>query len=293
MRYVLNFLVGLLLTVVPACRAGEAEAPPKGEPDPKNVFKIGKVTCYKAERRVELDGKICLREGALEYLAVLAGGKEYESVLSFDCKAVDLNLAMIGLGYKAAGGVRKLGDADVPKGDPLYLAVEWKTEDGKTKRVRAEELLFNQATKKPMRKTAWVFTGSDFARDPDDPRKLYIDPETKRTVFLADIEKNLIAVYRDPLAIFNSPLNTGVDGIYYQVNKEACPKVGTPVKLIMEPAPKEALDPENLDDGAKLLKREEGADYSPGAKPAPVPKPEKDKDKDKEKDAPAEAAPAK
>jgi len=282
MRCVSMILGGLLLCAA-AARAGE------GEPDPKNVFTIGKVTCYKAERRVELDGKICLQDGALEYLAVLAGGKEYESVLSFNCKAVDLNLAMIGLGYRAAaGGVKKLGDPDVPKGDPVYLHIEWKTEDGKTKRVRAEELLYNQATKKPMRKTAWVFTGSDFARDPDDPRKLYIDPETKRTVFMADIERNLIAVFRDPLAIFNSPLDTGADGIYYQVNKELCPKVGTPVRLILEPAPKEALAPENLKDGADLLKREEGADYSPGVKPAPAPK----QDKDKEKDAP-EAAPAK
>ena len=280
MRCVSMIVAGLVLFAA-AARAGEPQ------PDPKNVFTIGKVTCYKAERRVELEGKICLQDGALEYLAVLAGGKEYESVLSFNCKAVDLNLAMIGLGYRAgAGGVKKLGDPDVPKGDPVYLHIEWKTEDGKTKRVRAEELLYNQATKKPMRKTAWVFTGSDFARDPDDPRKLYIDPETKRTVFLADIEKNLIAVYRDPLAIFNSPLDTGVDGIYYQVNKELCPKVGTAVRLILEPAPKEALDPENLKDGADLLKREQGQDYSPGAKPAPTPK------QDKEKDAP-EAPPAK
>jgi len=251
MRCVSMILGGLLLCAA-AARAGE------GEPDPKNVFTIGKVTCYKAERRVELDGKICLQDGALEYLAVLAGGKEYESVLSFNCKAVDLNLAMIGLGYRAAaGGVKKLGDPDVPKGDPVYLHIEWKTEDGKTKRVRAEDLLYNVGTKKPMRQTAWVFTGSLFERDPD----------TKRLVFLADIERNLIAVYRDPVAIFNSPLDTGVDGIYYQVNKEVCPKVGTPVKLVMEPAPKEALDPEKLKDGAELVKRTEGEERPPSVKP--------------------------
>jgi len=278
MRYVLNFLVGLLLTVVPACRAGEAEAPPKGEPDPKNVFKIGKVTCHKTERRVEIEGKICIQEGQIEYLAVLAGGKEHESILTFDCKAIDLNLAMIGLGYKAAGPTKAADDPKILKGDPVCLFVEWVDKDGKAKRVRAEELLYNQGTKRPMRQTAWVFTGSDFARDPDTG-KLFIDPETKRTVFLADLARNLIAIYYDPVAIFNSPLDTANNPLqgtvpYYVANKELCPKVGTAVKLIMEPAPKDALDPEKLKDGVGLVKREEGA--AP-PKEAPKPAPEKEK----------------
>jgi hypothetical protein len=272
MHRILTSSICLLLAAGLAARAGESE------PDPKNTFKIGKVTCYKAERRVELEGKICLQEGPIEYLASLAGGKEYESVLTFDCKAVDLNLAMIGLGYKAAGPSKKADDPNILKGDPVCLFVEWTDKDGKAKRVRAEELLYNQGTKKPMRQTAWVFTGSDFARDPDTG-KLYIDPETKRTVFLADLAKNLIAIYYDPVAIFNSPLDTANNDLqqtvpYYIANKEICPKVGTPVKLILEPAPKDALAPENLKDGAGLMKREEGKDYAPKkdeAKDKPAP----------------------
>jgi hypothetical protein len=238
--------------------AGEGEF--RAGDDAGIMMRIGKVTCFRAGRRIEVEGKVCLQEGALEYLAVLAGGKEYESVLSFDCKATDLNIALIGMEYKAAG-IKRLGDPETPRGDPLYLWVEWKTEDGKTKRVRAEDLLYNVGTKKPMRQTAWVFTGSLFERDPD----------TKRLIFLADIERNLIAVYRDPVAIFNSPLDTGVDGIYYQVNKEVCPKVGTPVKLVLEPAPKEALDPEKLKDGADLVRRAEGEERPPTVKPEKAP----------------------
>jgi hypothetical protein len=277
MRYLLSFMAAVLLVGAPACRAGEAEAPPKAEPDPKNVFKIGKVTCYKAERRVEVEGKICIQDGQIEYLAVLSGGKEHESILTFDCKGVDLNLALIGLGYKAAGPTKAADDPNILKGDPVVLFVEWADQDGKPKRVRAEELLFNRGTKKPMRQTAWVFTGSDFARDPDTG-KLFIDPETKRTVFLADLARNLIAIYYDPVAIFNSPLDTAnnplQDGTvpYYAVNKELCPKVGTAVKLVLEPAAKDALDPEKLKDGAGLVKREDGV---PPTKEAPKPAPEK------------------
>ncbi|MHC4917288.1 MAG: YdjY domain-containing protein, partial [Planctomycetota bacterium] len=101
---------------------GDRPAPPKD----KNIARIGKVYWHKKERRLEVSGKVCLDSGPLEFLAVLKGGKEYESVLSFDCSAIDLNVAMIGAGYKAAGGVKKIGDPEVPKGDPVYLYVEWK-----------------------------------------------------------------------------------------------------------------------------------------------------------------------
>ncbi len=276
-RSFLTFAGCLLLAAALSARAEEPGPgdKPDQKPDAKNVFSIGKVTCHKKERRVELDGKVCLQEGPIEYLAVLSGGKEHESILSFDCRAVDLNLAMIGLGYKAAGPTRKADDPNILRGDPVYLSVEWTDAEGKARRIRAEELLHNQGTKKPMRQTAWVFTGSDFARDPETG-KLFIDPETKRTVFLADVARNLIAIYYDPVAIFNSPLDTANNDLqetvpYYVINKEACPKVGTAVKLVLEPAPKDALKPENLKDGADLMKREEGKDYSP---PRPAPKPE-------------------
>lgn len=252
-------------------RAGEADGGAGAEPDQKNVFKIGDVTCYKKERRVEVEGKVCLQEGSVEYFAVLSGGKEYESLMSFNCKAVDLNLAMLGLGYKPGGGVRKAGDPDTPKGDPVYLSVEWQEEDGrKVRRVRAEELVFNVGTKKPMRNTAWAFTGSDFLRDDENPNKLFIDPETKKPVFLADAYRMFVALWRDPAALFNNPLDTGVDGIYYTVNKELCPKVGTKLKIIIEPAPADALKkPEDLKDGADLIKRNAEGNYEPTAKPEP------------------------
>ncbi|HOX06789.1 MAG TPA: YdjY domain-containing protein [Planctomycetota bacterium] len=274
--------LALLLAGTVSARAGEAapQAGPKEDADPKNVFKIGKVTCHKAERRIEVDGKICIQEGAIEYLAVLAGGKEHESVLTFDCKAIDLNLAMIGLGYKAAGPAKKADDPNILRGDPVYLSVEWAEEGGKARRIRAEELLYNRATKKAMRQTAWIFTGSDFARDPDTG-KLYIDPETKRTVFLADLERNLIAIYFDPVAIFNSPLDTANNDLqktinYYVANKDVCPKPGTLVKLVLEPAPKEALEPEKLKDGAGLLKLDDnGGAPAPEPKDAPKPTPGK------------------
>ncbi len=269
------------------------------------AFQMGKVIWYRPERRLEVRGRICLQEGPLEYLAVLKGGKEYESVMAFDCSAIDVNLGLILSGYKRVrGSVKKVGDPDVPKGDPLYLHVEWVEErEGKqvVKRVRAEDLLWNQITKKPMRRSAWVFSGSRFVKDPEDPKKRY---------FLAQVERKLVAVFRDPGAIFNCPLDTGDEDVFYVVNKKVVPKstewtcpkhadtafkkdgecsriverdgkrekcglklrpLGREVRLIMAPAPMSALKPENLKDGRDLFKST-GEENPPGYKPVPVPK---------------------
>ena len=80
------------------------------------------------------------------------------------------------------------------------------------------------------------------------------DPETRKYVYLADRERKLIAVYNDPAAIFNSPLDTRGDDVFYVVNKKVIPKKNTPVRLVMEPAPEDALDPKNLKDGAHLVR---------------------------------------
>ncbi len=286
-----------------------------------NAFKIGKVTWYRPERRLEIHGRVSLEDGPLEYLAVLKGGKEYESILSFDCSAIDVNLVLILSGYRRIReGVKKLGDPNVPKGDPLYLHVEWIEEkDGKkvAKRVRAEDLLYNQYTKKSMRRTAWVFSGSKFVNDPDDPKKRY---------FMAQVERKLVAVFRDPAAIFNCPLDTGDEDVFYVVNKKAlptgknpdwaCPRhdgtifkkagkctvmvkrgddddddkeepcglkfrpLGHRVKLIMSPAPMSALDPKNLKDGRHLFKSTGEANPPADRKPVPVPVPKRDGDDD-------------
>jgi hypothetical protein len=262
-----------------AAAKGAEPAPGGDTKKPPVVVKVGKVRLFKKARRVEVDGHFCYEDNPLEFLAVIKGGKEYESLLCFDCKASDVNFLLMAAGYLASGGVRKKGDPNTPKGDPVYLSLRWKDDEGKSKTIRAEDLLFNRATKKPMRKTAWVFTGSSFIK--------VKDPETGKTKyrFLADEYKMLIAIWRDPAAIFNNPLDTGGDDVFYVVNKKVIPKpvkyfcprhtevtskkpgkchkceVGTPlvpqgrpVTLIMDPAPKDALKPENLKDGAHLIK---------------------------------------
>ncbi|MBC8235796.1 hypothetical protein H8E77_40120, partial [bacterium] len=58
----------------------------------------------------------------------------------------------------------------------MNIWVQWK-EDEKTKRVRAEQMIFDSKREKPMQETDWIFTGS-------------LIHEGR---FLAEIEESLIA----------------------------------------------------------------------------------------------------
>jgi len=258
-------VLGLGLFLGAAREAGAGEGPKGPVEDGEAPKAIGKVWVYKKSRKVIAPGRVCLQKGPLEYFACFQGGKDHESVVAGECNAETLNLAFIAMNYKALGGVKQVGDPEAPEGDPVFIHVEWEEGKGdakKKKRVRAEELAFNVRTKKHMRNTAWIYTGSRFFKD----------KRTGKDIFGASVTGVLAAVYRDPYAIFNSPLDTGADDIYYEVNHEVAPPRGTRVYVIFAPAKKEDV---KFEDGADLPAPEGApappAGEGPEAKPAPPP----------------------
>ena len=208
--------------------------PDKQVPAPK-VVKFGNVAAYPRERRIEVEAIFCTEEGVLEYLAVAESGKTYESVLQLDCEPSRLHAALLALGYEP-GDVPQEAKGDMIGGESfgtgrqnpksyLDIFVEW-TEGERTVRVRAEELLLSIADDKPAEASHWVFTGSYFAKDPQ-----------QREWYAADLGRSIIAVWYDPSAVINLPLVTenpyrGPGG--FAVNTEILPE-GPKVKLIILP----------------------------------------------------------
>ena len=70
-----------------------------------------------------------------------------------------------------------------------------------------------------MDRNAWIFSGSVIGEEG----------------LIADIEHNLVATYRDPAAILNNALPTGLDDTVYKVNERLVPPVGTPVTMTITP----------------------------------------------------------
>ncbi|KPJ56613.1 MAG: hypothetical protein AMS16_02090 [Planctomycetes bacterium DG_58] len=197
-------------------------------------------------KRIEIEGRFCLKEGILDYLAVASGGQEYESVVALNCNGSRIHSGLLAMGAKP-GPTQQLIDElkkNPPKGrkvperpgTALDISFEWK-HDGKSYSVPAGRTLFDRGKKKVPEGGYWVFTGSYFAKDLEDETKEF---------YMADVDRALIAVLYTGSAVINFSHDAGNpyagEDTGYEVNKALVPPEGTPVKLVITPAKKPTED---------------------------------------------------
>jgi len=199
--------------------SAQEQIPPRAEKIDEGIYRIGKVTLNRNEGNLQFPAKVNMKEGLVEYLAVSRNGKLHESVLVVEAQPLDIQLGLLLLGLNYGGGLEYQGDKKAPKGDKVEIWVKWK-ENRKERKVRGEDLIYNQLTRKSMTYTHWVFTGSQI-----------IEKE-----FMAQIEGSIVATYRDPFAILNNPLECGVDDTILYANSEMLPAAGTSVVVLIRPA---------------------------------------------------------
>ena len=183
----------------------------------EGVYKVGAVIIDRTQNEIRVEGEVNMQRGAIEYLACARGGKLHESVLVIDVKPYELQVALLLLGLEPGGNLEYQGDARTPQGDSLEIRVQW-DEKGAMKKHRAEDFVFNLAEKRAMTPTPWIFTGS----------------KIENGVFVANVERSLVATYHDPYALINHPLPTGADDTVYKVNETLVPKKGTPVTVVVK-----------------------------------------------------------
>ena len=223
-----------------------------------NVWQIGMITCIgvflitlsnigwadghlqieeKAHKLV-LKGKIseALGEydehlkGAVEYLVCGRNGKEYESIIVVEATGKEIYEAIEKLGVKIGtppGYDEEKDEPTPPTGTEFIMFVEWKDGD-ETKKVRAEDLIFNVKTQKPMSRVAWIYSGSRIVADLDSDDEDAMIPQ----VFMSN---DIVALKRfDASALFQNPLPESEEENIYKKNEALMPKLGTPVTLTIE-----------------------------------------------------------
>lgn len=164
---------------------------------------------------VEATGQIALTNGILEFIAVEAGGRDYESLLTLTCRPSALKYALLLLGLRDGA----------TNGTPLRLDVEWAVA-GRPHRVPVETLLLDRTTGQLPAPLPFIFSGSGFGPDLTGSNQ----------VFLADIEQAHVALWWQPAVLINvrgdrgNPYRGDAQG--FAVNAQLVPKAGTPVKLI-------------------------------------------------------------
>ena len=232
---------------VPPDRAPEQARIRKAGP---HLYAVGTLEVESLERTVRCRGRVNMdRGGPIELLACLPRGKTHESVFTLDAEPMDLQLALLLLGMRQGINPAVEYPADSPErarpaGDEAAIFVEWRSapeggQEPALERRRAEEFLLNVETERPAERAEWVFLGSVMVGGR----------------FGADVDGSLITTYHDPLAILELALPTVNDDVYYVVNEEVCPPVGTPVELVIrapsaegeDGRPADALEDANAD----------------------------------------------
>lgn len=149
-------------------------------------LRIGEVSVDMARKEVSVLGHVN-DVPQLEFIVNTKGGyKGYESAIEAECTAIDFNLGLVLIGLdrdRAKVRPRFHFDPLSPEGDQVEVWISWKA-GSEEKRVRAEELVYDEAAKKPLAASRWVYTGSQFF------------PGSR--AFLADVDGVLVGFVHTP-----------------------------------------------------------------------------------------------
>jgi hypothetical protein len=217
-----------ILTVVPGLRAGG-----KGEPG---------VHVDKARGTVAIDARIAPRkmddpkyQGKIYPIEVIAcwpypkGQKAHETVVTIEAKPSAVHQALVDLGLKPGQPV--MGESkNPPQGPDVNVYLEMPGADGQPRRVAIDRAMVDPKTGKTFpRSVKFRFTGSVLSKP---------DPNKDETVYGADLTGTLIAIF--PVTN-QTVLQTNLTMEYerfmkLEANPQVVPKVGTPVRLVLEVA---------------------------------------------------------
>jgi hypothetical protein len=197
------------VSALPAAQPGPQNPPPPGPgrpavrrvpPAPKkvgeNLVQLGNILVNTKSDEVTVSGRV-LPDRVLEFIAsTKMGAKSYESAIELDTDAVTFNLAMIMIGLdRSRAVVPQMHFGPNVAGDPVEIWVEWGT--GKaTRKIRIDELLYDERARKVPEMGAWVYTGSTMYPSGD---------------FAAEVDGVIIGFVHDPASIIENTVGSGIN----------------------------------------------------------------------------------
>lgn len=177
-----------------------------------------------AVKSIAVEGAVALTNGILEFVACEPNTRDYESVLTFNCKPSALQFALLLIGCEP-GVTPEQAQPGQKIGDRLDLELEW-TANGKPQRAKLEQFLIHRQTGRVATNLAWYYTGSRFVKNMEG-----------REVFLADSEQAFISLWWNPGMLINvggkfgNPYNSPEEG--FAVNGHLIPPIHAPVILLI------------------------------------------------------------
>lgn len=184
-------------------------------------YRIGEILINKNDRSVTFPALVNMDNGMLEYLLVYRHGKTHESLLKTNISPYNLQIAFMLLNYE--GTDKQLagqGSPEIPKGEAVQITVS--NVAGKSSEpFQVENWLINRVgeTKKDIEPLNWVFTGSIV---------------TERGAFLSQETGSIIAIWHDPVAMFDNASPGGESNRIWFVKQGGVPPVGTALNVTIK-----------------------------------------------------------
>jgi hypothetical protein len=183
-------------------------------------YRIGEIQINKAEKSVSFPAFVNMNKGLLEYVIVRNAGKTHESLLRTAIEPYNLQLACLLVGME--GTSKQLayqGDPATPQGEPVEILLQIKDKDGNATTIKPESWLTKMVgdNKREVSALDWVYTGSVVGNGR----------------FAAQMSGSIVALYHDPVAMFDNASPGGESDKIWFAREESAPPVGTPVTVII------------------------------------------------------------
>jgi hypothetical protein len=184
--------------------------------------------------RAALECEVCLREGPLEHLLCKKGTKEHEAVVRVDADAEFVHLAIIAAGGKPGTPTGFLDEKTEEAkytpatGSKVNVSFHY-TRDGKLHTHAAQEWIWDIKKKAPI-PHGWVFAGSKFIKNPDDP---------KAKPFYGANSGDIFSISNFPYSTLEMPVQISKDEaqLTYEAKTDRIPPLGSKVWLLLEVVP--------------------------------------------------------
>lgn len=241
----------------PAPAAAEKPAGAATAEAPRTEFKLPGLVVNTVEKSVDVEAKICLVDGALEFIACTKDTKEHESIVVVSARPIHIHAALLLLGAKNGNPamrvpIDKEGTrwADVPpKGSPVDVFLAWKDSDGKMverpisdfiKRRDDDEMEVGAPASAPKAgaekdkaekfPNTFLFAGS-LLGDPKETPRQYLAESSGHVISISTFGDEVLC-----LPDIHGQLN---EALMWAVDSTHLPKLDTPVILRLRPKKQE------------------------------------------------------
>ncbi len=175
---------------------------------------------------VHVLAEVCLRRGPLEVLLTRQNRKEHEAILRVDLDGRLIHTALLAVGAEVGSPTQFQPKYKPATGTEIKVYLTYH-DKGELKTVPAQSWIYDAKNKKEMA-INWVFAGSRFLKDPDNPN----DPP----YYLAN-NGEFISVANFPDSMLDIPVESSKDNDhrFFEANTKKIPPLMTKVLVTFEP----------------------------------------------------------